>query len=494
MASPNCYAGGGNRAQERATAVQGPVATFREHLERRYRRGVRQPCLILALWRFAATTLEFRGQGAALMQQDHFLDRQPAVAKHAGAELAKAGNGLGAELTCPGATPLPNPSSPWHLASAAAAVLFVALVFLVIPREVVGLNADSSWCTVLSYAQQKGWQFGTEIVFTYGPAGFLVTPWSTGHPFVVRLLSDITLTLLVAAGLCLAAWRVRLLCRLLLLGTLILLAPNIHLSADLLLYIGLLCWGALCLVESGGRLVMAVAVLACLAAFASLIKMNFLFAAALSIGAVTCDLALRERLRLALCLVLGFAASVALGWVLLGQNLSHFGSFLANGLAMCVAYNHGSAYHLPEVKMGGMIAATAALIMTVTGALTAFDSNDKRARWRRGLLLAWTGSLLFITWKHGFARGDRYHIGFFLIFIPALALALEALPREAPAGRAAVRGIGAFCCVICALTLQSAFFPAYLNFCARQPMRAISRNIRAILNTTEYWQALNWDL
>jgi hypothetical protein len=418
------------------------------------------------------------------VQQDPFQDRHPGI--------AEAGNGLGADRLCPGAASLPSPSSPRHLAGVLVGTLFVALVFLVIPLAAVALDEDSSWCAVLSYAHQKSWQFGKEIVYTYGPAGFLITPWSTGEPFVLRMVSDITLTLVVAAGLCLVAWRVRLLCRLLLLGTVILLAPNLIAPTDLLLYIGLLCWGALCLVESGGRLVMAAVGLACLAAFATLVKMNFLFAATLSIGAVTCDLALRGRSRLALCLVLGFAAGVASLCMLLGQNLSHFGSFLANGIAICLGYNQGLTYKLlPKVQLGGMAAAMAALSMTVAGALTAFDPNDKRLLWRRGLLLAWMVSLLFITWKHGFIPGDRAHIGFFLIFIPALALALEALPRQTPAGRAAVQSIGTFCCVICALTLQSAYFPGYLNMCARHPLRAISRNVRAIFNPTEYWQGLN---
>jgi hypothetical protein len=483
VASPNRYAaGGGSRNQCRATAVQDAVASFREPLE-----SAIAPWSAPTLRHFADATREPCGQVAAIVQQNPFLDHQPAIVKHAGAERAEAGNGLGAERLCPGAAHLQKLPSPGHLAGALVAALLVALVLLAIPRAAVGVDGDSSWCAVLNYAYQKGWQFGTEIVFTYGPAGFLITPWATGQPCVVRMVSDIVLSLLVAVGLCLVAWRVRLVYRLLLLGTVILLAPNTHSPIDLLFYIGLLCWGALCLVESGGRLVMAAVCLACLAAFVALIKLTFFFAAALSIGAVACDLALRGRLRPALWLVLGSAAGVALGWVLLGQNLSHFGSFLTHGLAISIGYNEAqSAQPLPKVKLGGMAAALAALTMTVAGTLTTFDPNDPRARWRRGLLLAWMGSLLFITWKHGFVAADRGHIGYFLIFVPALALALEALPRAAPAGRAAVRGIGAFCCVLCALTLQSAFFPGYLSFCARHPSWAISRNLRAIFSPTEY--------
>ncbi len=453
-------------------------------------------CELLVFAWCTVARLDSCGDAATSVQPDPFPDRQPALLEHADAECAEARNGLGVNRLFPGAASFPNPSSPGYLAGALVAALFVALVLLIIPRSVAGVDPDGSWCAVLSHAHQQGWQFGKDIVFPYGPAGFLITPWATDQPFVLRMVSDIALSLLVATGLCLVAWRVRLIYRLLLLGTVILLAPNIPTpGTDLLLYIGLICWGELCLLESGGRLVTATVCLACLAAFVALMKMTFSLAATLSVAVVACDLALRGRLRLALYLALGFGAGVIGGWVLLGQHLSHFGTFLANGLAISVPYNEAQAHApLPKVKLGAMAAALAALTMVVAGTLTALDPNDNRVRWRRGLLLAWISALLFITWKHGFVLADRSHIGYFLGFVPAVALALEALPREALAGRAAVRTLGAFCCILCALTLQSAFFPTYLNFCARRPPRAISQNLRAILNPTEYRQSLTQGL
>ncbi len=34
-------------------------------------------------------------------------------------------------------------------------------------------DLDSSWALALGYAFNHGWQFGKDIVFTYGPYGFL---------------------------------------------------------------------------------------------------------------------------------------------------------------------------------------------------------------------------------------------------------------------------------------------------------------------------------
>jgi hypothetical protein len=48
------------------------------------------------------------------------------------------------------------------------------LTFLItrIPREVVNTGLDAAWGYVLNFAHQKHLQFGTDIVYTYGPLGF----------------------------------------------------------------------------------------------------------------------------------------------------------------------------------------------------------------------------------------------------------------------------------------------------------------------------------
>ena len=44
-----------------------------------------------------------------------------------------------------------------------------------------GVNLESSWFDVLSRAFTQGWQWGSDIIFTYGPLGFL-TPYLTWNP------------------------------------------------------------------------------------------------------------------------------------------------------------------------------------------------------------------------------------------------------------------------------------------------------------------------
>src|ERR1017187_1783811 len=56
----------------------------------------------------------------------------------------------------------------------AAAFLFLLVK---IPVEVFTTHDDSSWILVLAHAHQMGWQFGKDVILTFGPLGFLQTSW-----------------------------------------------------------------------------------------------------------------------------------------------------------------------------------------------------------------------------------------------------------------------------------------------------------------------------
>ena len=49
------------------------------------------------------------------------------------------------------------------------------------------LELDPSWHAALEYATAHHWQFGTQIVFTFGPLGFLSTRTSLGHLVGARI-------------------------------------------------------------------------------------------------------------------------------------------------------------------------------------------------------------------------------------------------------------------------------------------------------------------
>ena len=59
---------------------------------------------------------------------------------------------------------------------------------------------DPSWCLVLSDAWQHGRQFGTEIIFTWGPWGFLFQPYVVPGTVSFKLAFDLAAKLLLAVG------------------------------------------------------------------------------------------------------------------------------------------------------------------------------------------------------------------------------------------------------------------------------------------------------
>jgi hypothetical protein len=83
---------------------------------------------------------------------------------------------------------------------------------------------------------------------------YLMLFYYTPHAAGLRIVVEVALCLVMASGLCLVAWRLRPLARWLLLILFFWLAPNVPMRADLVFYVGLLCWGLLCFVETGRRL------------------------------------------------------------------------------------------------------------------------------------------------------------------------------------------------------------------------------------------------
>jgi hypothetical protein len=367
------------------------------------------------------------------------------------------------------------------------------MTFLTIPPAAVDLNvdADTSWCAVLNYAHQHGLQFGTDLVFTYGPLGYLIAFYFSPNGAGMRMVADVALCWTVAAGLCLVAWRLRPVWRCLLVGVFVFVAANIPLRSDLVIDTGFLCWGLLCFVESGRRLAFSVLTLTALAVFGALAKTTYIFMAGLSVGLLAGGLAARGHRRLGLAMVAGIVVGLPLVWIAAGQNLWHLGSYFVNALTIVQGYNQAMGWEgLSQVVQRGILVVVAGIAMVFIRSWTACEGRDKRVMCRRGLLFAWLSSLLFLLWKHGFVRGDSYHVVYFFGFLPLLALALEVLPCERRAARLWAGGLTAVCCLLSLSTLQSLYFPDGFRSLQR-PFQAFGYNTSCLLRPAAYWQRMN---
>src|SRR5438477_1076945 len=108
-----------------------------------------------------------------------------------------------------------------------AAAFLISLSFLTIPRQPYAIDDSLSEKSILSYAHEHGLQFGTDVIFTYGPLGFLTSRYFFPHGARLRMIVDLLLCLNVAAAVVVLALRLSAAWRVLILGLFIVLAANI---------------------------------------------------------------------------------------------------------------------------------------------------------------------------------------------------------------------------------------------------------------------------
>ena len=99
--------------------------------------------------------------------------------------------------------------------------LLISLVCLTVQTPAPDLGVDASWLPVLQWAHEHGLQFGTDVVFTYGPLGYLLAPYCFKPPSNWLILVNAALCFQIALGLAsvrvevgagMEAWAVALFC------------------------------------------------------------------------------------------------------------------------------------------------------------------------------------------------------------------------------------------------------------------------------------------
>jgi hypothetical protein len=427
------------------------------------------------------------------------------------------GADLGSE-SGPGSTGNANKRSTCRTYKAIFVLAVVLLSLATVPSPRVPTKADqeatadASWCAVLEYAHQHGLQFGTDISFTYGPLGFLATPYLFSTAAGPRFAMDLSLALLTALSVCLIARRLRIPWAIALIAIYLLLGANIYPRTDLLLELNLLCWGILCIVAAGRTLVIYGLTLAGVAVFASLVKITLLIMAIMTIAVVSCDLLLRNYRRLSLGLVGLFLGGFVVAWMGAGQNALHLGVFLRRALITSVGYNNAMAYE------GSVVLRGRAILTGILAAATIITARhgSPGARFfgfKQFFLGGWLFGLLFLVWKHGFVRTDLYHAGFFFGFAPILALAWGPLgagnsDRSAPPmDSEASRGVlpvlklilsssflawafAVSCTLVALFAIQTMILPGDWQSSLAQPFLAIRANISNLLKPAAYQQQI----
>lgn len=372
------------------------------------------------------------------------------------------------------------------------AILVLTVVSVALPHVGPSFaeDVDTSLSAVLHYAHQHHLQYGTDIVFTYGPLGFLTFFYYYPHAFAAQVIAHFILGFAAASGLCLIASGLRWIWGTLLVLTFIWVTANAWPRTDVIINIALFCWSLLCLIESGRRLHFCVVIFALLAALGALTKVSFMIIGVGGVTVLSLDLLARRQIKVAGSLICFFIFAFLLGWTLAGQRVANLAAFLTNSIAAVQSYSSAMGWEGADaVRFRGMVWAILTLALVLGVALTSFEQNSRETKVRRGLVFIWVSFFLFSIWKHGFVRVDRFHVVMALSFAPVAALALLALPVKSRAFWL-VRVLSLACWLLPILALERFYLPGWWAS-IKQPFASFADHVSCFVMPRRYHQHLD---
>lgn len=288
----------------------------------------------------------------------------------------------------------------------AGALVYVLTLFVPYALPVAGGEVDRSWMQVLHFAFEHHLQWGRDIVFTFGPWGFLYGGYAPAT-HTLSMFAWVALALVFGWS----AWRVaRHLTSnagfggLWLLGFVCVAGLTITQNIDA----RLTAWSALLLVlhfsvedrpSSPTQIALAVSL-----GLIGLIKFTLFLMAVLVVAVIAANTLLRYRKFPAV--VLWFAASTLAFWLMAGQHLNALLPYLANSWRVASGFTEAMMWTPPEETQSIVLFF---LVATPFLALCAY-AVWARHRFLGALpLLAWSG-IVFLVFKYGYVRHDVHMI------------------------------------------------------------------------------------
>jgi hypothetical protein len=326
---------------------------------------------------------------------------------------------------------------------------FVIAVITWQPLQITpAAGLDPSWITGLAMATHRGLDFGTQVIFTYGPLGFL------RHQLVMYGdLAVLSTVYVVAVRVGLAAavlWAVRR--RLpLWVAIIVALGASLIVTPDAIVVIVFLCCAAAIwedppkraasLVAYGGALVSAVEVL---------VKLNtgFLVLALCLVATLVLE---GNRLRNLLRFGATFLAAFAALWFATGQGIGNLDDYLRTAFEVISGFSGAMSL---SAGRGWTLAAAAVVICATVGAWIL--AVWRLPRPQAGGLVALVVILCFLAWKAGFVRQDAGHIEFFFSWMIAPWIALIWVR-----GWGRIAGLAGFGVMVVLFYAGTGFFPAH---------------------------------
>lgn len=267
------------------------------------------------------------------------------------------------------------------------------------------LGLDPSWRMALGYMFEHGMQFGRDVIFTYGPLGFVMSNTFSGIQFWSLIAGQLVLAIISAAVIILQGRRLTINSRLIYFGFFVAFAIRYE-DALHMLVIAIL--GFELLRKNSDRWKYRTALIAAVLALYAQIKFTD-FMLSTFIVLVACGYRLwRKHWGEGALLALGYVVTYLAIWMLCGQQLLNLPAYFQGSWAISEGYQWAMGFPSPIAPLWkGLVV----LLVMITYAVGHLKLNSDKPRATANVLVL--AAFIYLNWKHGFVRSDGHMIGFF---------------------------------------------------------------------------------
>ena len=308
--------------------------------------------------------------------------------------------------------PLLSPRASQTLGWSAVYALLVISIFTLPLTPLV--NLDASWRMALGYFYEHGMQFGRDVIFTYGPLGFIMSKTSSEVHFGSMLIGQLILALISAAVILRQGQRLQGNARFVFFGFFLLFGIRYE-DALHMLTLAMLGFELLRMVDEQ-RKSMLLPIAVVFAGYAQIKFTDLLFATFIILVAASYNF-LRKKRQDAAVLALSYAGAFLGLWISCGQSVLNLPAFFYGSWQISEGYQWAMGVPTdPQHLWPGLV-----VLSVVVGyaGLHLFLNPDKP----RGVAnVSLLGVFTYLNWKHGFVRPDGHMLGFyFCALLPVVA-------------------------------------------------------------------------
>ena len=301
---------------------------------------------------------------------------------------------------------LPSLMPAWLRQSLGWSALYLVLVADVFNFPLMpGSGLDPSWRMALGYLFEHGMQFGRDVVFTYGPLGFVMAKTFSGIQFWSLIAGQLTLAIISATVIIRQGSRLEGSSRFIYFGFFLLFGVHYE-DALHMLMIAILGFELL-RISGEGRKFLPVLIAAVLAFYSQIKFTDFMLATFVVLLSCGYSLWLKRGRECALLLFSYLAAYLAI-WLLCGQKLGNLPAYFQASWAISQGYQWAMGFPSPITPLWKGIVV---LVMMIVYAAAHLKLNPDKPRAVANALLLM--AFIYLNWKHGFVRADGHMIGFF---------------------------------------------------------------------------------